>query len=105
MEIVLAGQARVRLEGYLALKDEHQSLGGVVICDLDQNADGNWKRCGERWPCMLTHGFIMAITRDWAWLATGMERVRSLGWHFFPSTATQHVMGPDASDFGPMQFR
>ena len=33
-EIVLAGQARVRLEDYLALKHERQSLGGVFICDL-----------------------------------------------------------------------
>ena len=91
-EVVLAGQARVRLEDYLALKDEHQSLGGVFICDLDQNAEGSWKRCGERWPCMLTHGFIVGITEEWAKLATGMEHVGALGWHLFPSTTTQHAM-------------
>ena len=46
-EVVLAGQARVRLHEYLAIKDKHQSPGGDFICDLDQNAYGSFKRCGE----------------------------------------------------------
>lgn len=43
---------------------------------------------------MLTHGFIVGITEEWAKLATGMEHVVALGWHLFPITTTQHAMSP-----------
>ena len=82
-----------RYDDYMRELPEKGSIGGDFVFDLDHNC-GSMGRSGSLWPCLLTHGSIVAHTCEREVIATGREHLATLGWHLFPQAHAKQSVSP-----------
>ena len=87
-----------RFQSYERLRSEHTALDGTFMCDLDHWPHSPGPDYGPMFPCLLTHGIIIELSKrrfalpSEQFLSLGFRSVDSVSQRFSWPLA-EHVLG------------